>query len=379
MLPAEYLPLALRTEPTGEDYANVLARLSPVSDPTKPFLLRDLEAALRNFIEAASWLDRVKKAALYGREQHWTIEEREASAPSNVGSPSPLTIREATAALTDIRTMRVMHGVVGLATESGELAEALWETLFNRGDLDVVNIAEELGDGDWYGAILLDAIGGTRAGVMERNIEKLRARFPDKYSDAAANDRDLAGERAVLEGVSPVAARTIGLALEAGVTPSEDFEEPRAASVHPVESPERGTPSDLSDLAARASGALTVDMADAVGVTAPPARYNRDGQREAIDLIRDLLGDAGFFSYCVGQVVRYSYRTGAKGPAAEDEAKSGFYRTMALHIQSGGILPDPRAYRAEFAPYVRHPYPDFLHGLVGGSPAGQVAVLNPTE
>lgn len=57
----------------------------------------------------------------------------------------------------------------------------------------------------------IEAVGGligTVAGVlnvdlaqaMQRNIEKLSKRYGDKFSDVAALNRDLAGERAVLEG-----------------------------------------------------------------------------------------------------------------------------------------------------------------------------------
>lgn len=42
--------------------------------------------------------------------------------------------------------------------------------------------------------------GMTLAEVQEANIRKLRARFPDKFDQERALDRDLAAERAALEG-----------------------------------------------------------------------------------------------------------------------------------------------------------------------------------
>lgn len=48
---------------------------------------------------------------------------------------------------------------------------------------------------------VLNGLLGVDAGdAMQRNIAKLRARYPDKYSDGAALNRDLGAERSVLEG-----------------------------------------------------------------------------------------------------------------------------------------------------------------------------------
>jgi len=83
-----------------------------------------------------------------------------------------------------------------------------------------------------------------------------------------------------------------------------------------------------------------------LGYDAAPERYA--GARETIDLIRDALG-SGFRDYCLGQVIRYRSRAGRKGPAEVDESKARFYERMVLHLDGNG--PDPRAYRAGFAPY----------------------------
>lgn len=49
-------------------------------------------------------------------------------------------------------------------------------------------------------ALVLRACGYTLEQAMERNIEKLRKRYPEKFTAEAALNRDLDGERAVLEG-----------------------------------------------------------------------------------------------------------------------------------------------------------------------------------
>lgn len=95
---------------------------------------------------------------------------------------------------------RPLHAVIGLQTEVGELADAFKRHVFYGKPLDETNVKEELGDLLWYIAILTDWYGMDLAEVMERNIAKLRARYPEKFTEGHAVERDLAAERAVLEG-----------------------------------------------------------------------------------------------------------------------------------------------------------------------------------
>lgn len=96
--------------------------------------------------------------------------------------------------------VRVFHGIAGLSTETGELAEALMKQLLGE-PLDRFNLLEELGDINWYQAILIDALGGDLSQILANNIAKLKARYPGKFSDASAEHRDLSAEREVLEQV----------------------------------------------------------------------------------------------------------------------------------------------------------------------------------
>jgi len=47
---------------------------------------------------------------------------------------------------------------------------------------------------------LLKKYGLSQSDVLESNIEKLRVRFPEKFTEENANNRDLATERKILEG-----------------------------------------------------------------------------------------------------------------------------------------------------------------------------------
>ena len=94
---------------------------------------------------------------------------------------------------------RLLHATIGFATESSEMLEAILNQ-FSGEELDRVNMAEEIGDLEWYKAIALDALGADEAVIRERNIAKLKARFPGKFSADRAINRDVAAERVILEG-----------------------------------------------------------------------------------------------------------------------------------------------------------------------------------
>lgn len=98
------------------------------------------------------------------------------------------------------QTARLIHGMVGISTESGELLDALKKHLMYGKSLDLVNIKEEVGDVLWYCALILDEVGASFEDVMKTNIDKLRARFPEKFTEEKAVNRDLDTERKILEG-----------------------------------------------------------------------------------------------------------------------------------------------------------------------------------
>jgi len=97
------------------------------------------------------------------------------------------------------RTMRLQHAAMGLVTEAGEFTDALKKHIWYGKPQDETNLKEEIGDLLWYLAIACDALSTDFETEMERNINKLRARYPEKFCDVKAIDRDLDAERAILE------------------------------------------------------------------------------------------------------------------------------------------------------------------------------------
>lgn len=101
--------------------------------------------------------------------------------------------------LSQERSARLFHYFVGAGTEAGELLDAIKKSIIYGKPLDVVNLKEECGDLLWYIARACDCLGFTFEEVMELNINKLKARYGEKFTEDAALNRDLDKERAVLE------------------------------------------------------------------------------------------------------------------------------------------------------------------------------------
>lgn len=99
----------------------------------------------------------------------------------------------------ELRTNRFLHAAMGLSTEAGEFLDALKKHLFYGKELDLVNLKEEIGDLMWYLAIACDALGTDFETEQARNIAKLKARYPEKFTSDKAIERDLTVEREVLE------------------------------------------------------------------------------------------------------------------------------------------------------------------------------------
>lgn len=111
---------------------------------------------------------------------------------------SPVT-PELLARLQDPQTVRLLHAAMGLTTEAAELVDMLKKHIFYGKPLDRVNAVEEVGDSMWYAGLAVDVLKTTMDEILTKNIEKLRLRFPDKFNESDAINRDVAAERRLLE------------------------------------------------------------------------------------------------------------------------------------------------------------------------------------
>lgn len=83
----------------------------------------------------------------------------------------------------------LLNGALGLTGESGEVSDMIKKHIFHGHDLDRDELIKELGDVCWYVALLCNAIGVSLDEVMTRNIDKLRERYPEGFSESASRNR----------------------------------------------------------------------------------------------------------------------------------------------------------------------------------------------
>ena len=71
--------------------------------------------------------------------------------------------------------------VMGLCAEAGEATDLVKKHLFQGHDLKKEELVKELGDVAWYLAEAATALDVDLSEILEKNIEKLRQRFPDGF------------------------------------------------------------------------------------------------------------------------------------------------------------------------------------------------------
>lgn len=75
----------------------------------------------------------------------------------------------------------ILNGTLGLAGESGEVADVVKKHLFQGHELNKDKIVDELGDVLWYIAIMAKGIGVGMEEIAKHNVEKLKKRYPDGF------------------------------------------------------------------------------------------------------------------------------------------------------------------------------------------------------
>lgn len=95
--------------------------------------------------------------------------------------------------------LKLAHAAMGMSTEANEFLDAIKKAMFYNRPMDRVNLIEELGDICWYISLAATALGVEWEYIWTRNILKLKARYPHKFTCESANVRDLENEREVLE------------------------------------------------------------------------------------------------------------------------------------------------------------------------------------
>ena len=75
----------------------------------------------------------------------------------------------------------LINGVMGLCGEAGEAIDIVKKHLAQGHELDREGLIKELGDVAWYLAETAWALDVPLEAVLQRNLDKLRARYPEGF------------------------------------------------------------------------------------------------------------------------------------------------------------------------------------------------------
>lgn len=214
----EYIDGVIRTESNRFDNTNVTED--------------QLRTAVGLFIAAGQALDAIKRAFFYGKPMD---QEKFETALTNafdiLGEAKNFQLN----GYSDKPSVspRIIHAALGFGTESAEILEKVLASLTDNSSFDYANLFEELSDINWYQGLAIDAaskedpesmdkaashpsaknvyttgeardfMGGLRdwsyENIWEKNLAKLKARYPNKFETDKAFSRDLEAEKKALE------------------------------------------------------------------------------------------------------------------------------------------------------------------------------------
>jgi hypothetical protein len=183
------------------NYREFVAGLA--SDPATYNVSREvvhgLVAALHRLTPASLELDHFKRAMTYGEKLRINppandpngISNLVATSHSRMAIPMKLTPEQESHLL-------LIHGVLGKITEALEMAPIL-VALLQKDSFDAVNLVEELGDDEWYSALVAKALNLPVGEAVRRNVRKLAKRYKGGvFTRGEAVNRNLDVERAAL-------------------------------------------------------------------------------------------------------------------------------------------------------------------------------------
>lgn len=93
-----------------------------------------------------------------------------------------------------VASIRVNQASLGITKEGGELLSLVEKSVYYGQPYNRDKAIEELGDVLWYCAQLANSLGVDLSDVMAANIRKLQARYPERFTEELAKNRDLEKE-----------------------------------------------------------------------------------------------------------------------------------------------------------------------------------------
>ena len=163
-----YTQNVLLNEPSAEQYAeDIIPRLNNSRHIEEIFTL------MYRIAQLASMLDKKKKQIFYGQNNDFKLSDH--MPLIDLSLKGKVSFRAGF-----VKNIRLAHGAIGLATETGEVLEALFDTIEKGLSADVrENFKEELGDVQWYSTLIADELDWSDAAIKEHNVSKLKKRYSE--------------------------------------------------------------------------------------------------------------------------------------------------------------------------------------------------------
>ena len=76
----------------------------------------------------------------------------------------------------------LLNGCLGIAGEAGELIDMVKKFTFHSANLDHEHLKKEVGDLAWYMAMICQSMGWDLDEILQMNVDKLKARYPEGFS-----------------------------------------------------------------------------------------------------------------------------------------------------------------------------------------------------
>lgn len=83
----------------------------------------------------------------------------------------------------------VINASLGLSGEVGELNDMIKKAVFHKHPIHFDHVKKEIGDILWYVALMCDSFGFDMGDIMQMNIDKLIARYPEGFDPEKSQHR----------------------------------------------------------------------------------------------------------------------------------------------------------------------------------------------
>lgn len=150
-----------------------------------------LEDVFEEMIELSSMIDRIKRVIYYNKPDE-DLQSQVAPMLPTGDKRERIT-----------QLARFFHAMLIDMGECGEICEPIRKLVNGEiSEADVVNLKEEVGDKLWALNLMAAFLNTDLIAIGEANKSKLRQRYPNRFTEYDANNRNLDKERAVLESHS---------------------------------------------------------------------------------------------------------------------------------------------------------------------------------